>query len=162
MYVNTYSMMINVANNHFLTQSCNACGKEFKWQNQEFIGRLPVLNLLISAALYFSGACTNKVLRMYKYLKVCSNLHCIFQINLYGKFPRVRIIQTNFSHFRYEVFQRALYLNTTGITWLSTSTGHGVSSRRQCYLQWILLAKNWHCSEMRDLIVQVWYIFNQI
>ena len=55
-----------------IKQECSHCGHIWCWKNQPFVKDTPAGNLLLSAAILFSGSTPAKVLRMLKHLNMAS------------------------------------------------------------------------------------------
>lgn len=55
-----------------ITQQCHNCGYKRVWQSQPYINYMPAGNLLLSAAILFSGAMISQSLRIFEML----NLQC--------------------------------------------------------------------------------------
>ena len=53
-----------------VTQTCNTCSYSRVWRSQPNILRIPAGNLLLSAAILYSGSMISQTLRMLKILKV--------------------------------------------------------------------------------------------
>lgn len=53
-----------------VTQVCELCGESTHWAGQPFIGETPAGNLLLSAAILFSGSTPTKTLRTLQFMKV--------------------------------------------------------------------------------------------
>lgn len=53
-----------------VTQKCSNCNYARVWRSQPYIKRIPAGNLLLSAAILFSGSMISQTLRMLKILKV--------------------------------------------------------------------------------------------
>ena len=53
-----------------VTQKCHHCKFVKTWFSQPFIGRMPAGNLLISAAILFSGSMISHSLRIFKFINV--------------------------------------------------------------------------------------------
>ena len=51
---------------------CCHCGHIYTWKNQPFVKDTPVANLLLSAAVLFSGSTPGKVLLLLKHLNMAS------------------------------------------------------------------------------------------
>ena len=51
-------------------QMCSYCGHKQMWMSQPFIRDIPAGNLLLSAAILFTGATPGKVLRLLQHIKV--------------------------------------------------------------------------------------------
>ena len=49
-----------------ITQECSSCSFTFKWNSQPVVKNIPAGNILLSAAILFSGALPAKVLRVLK------------------------------------------------------------------------------------------------
>ena len=49
-------------------QHCSSCGYMRKWKNQPYIRNMPVLNLLMSGAILFSGTLPSKAMRLFTLL----------------------------------------------------------------------------------------------
>ena len=54
----------------YILKVCNLCQKEKAWQNQPVLGKLPLLNLMLSAAILLSGCGIAKTFRMFSYMQV--------------------------------------------------------------------------------------------
>ena len=48
-----------------ITQSCSKCGYRFIWDSQPYIGSTPAGNILMSAAILYSGVIPAKALRVF-------------------------------------------------------------------------------------------------
>ncbi|XP_033127102.1 uncharacterized protein LOC117124881 [Anneissia japonica] len=55
-----------------VNQSCSVCGGTFRWLSQPYISSIPAGNLLLSAAILFSGALPSKVLKVLRFWGVKS------------------------------------------------------------------------------------------
>ena len=53
-----------------VTQKCLTCSYARVWRSQPYINKIPAGNLLLSAAILFSGSMISQTLRMLKILKV--------------------------------------------------------------------------------------------
>lgn len=53
-------------------QKCAKCKNEYKWDSQPYVRRMAVGNLLVSAAILFSGCVISKAMRMFSYINVSS------------------------------------------------------------------------------------------
>lgn len=53
-------------------QECCACGFKRRWQNQPFLKQMPAGNLLLSAAILFSGSQAAKVLHLLEIMNVAA------------------------------------------------------------------------------------------
>ena len=53
-------------------QECCHCGHTYTWKNQPFVKDTPAANLLLSAAILFSGSTPGKVLLLLKHLNMAS------------------------------------------------------------------------------------------
>ena len=51
--------------------SNDKCKHSRTWRNQGFCRDLPIINLLMSAAVYVSGTACSKALRLFSFMKVC-------------------------------------------------------------------------------------------
>ena len=51
-------------------QMCSYCGHKRMWMSQPFIRDVPAGNILLSAAILFTGATPGKVLRLLQHIKV--------------------------------------------------------------------------------------------
>lgn len=49
---------------------CESCGKFTNWKSQPYINDYPAGNVLLSAAILFSGSLTSKVLRVFKHMRL--------------------------------------------------------------------------------------------
>ena len=56
-----------------IKQECHHCGHKWKWNSQPFIKDIPAGNILLSAAILFSGSTPTKSLHFLK----CLNMACI-------------------------------------------------------------------------------------
>ena len=56
-----------------ITQTCSRCGYRFIWESQPYIGGTPAGNILMSAAILYSGLIPAKALRLFRTLK-CSSI----------------------------------------------------------------------------------------
>ena len=54
----------------FIEQQCSHCEHQRQWTSQPHIKDIPAGNILLSAAILFSGATLGKVLRMLNHMKV--------------------------------------------------------------------------------------------
>ena len=54
---------------HFL---CQQCGADTPWKSQPYMGDYPAGNLLISAAILYTGSIASKVLRVFKHIGVAT------------------------------------------------------------------------------------------
>ncbi|XP_071950193.1 uncharacterized protein [Antedon mediterranea] len=50
-----------------INQTCRACDGSFQWKSQPYIGAIPAGNLLLSAAILFSGALPSKALKLLRF-----------------------------------------------------------------------------------------------
>ena len=62
---------------------CKSCNRPHTWQNQPVVSKLPLLNLLLSAAILIAGCGVAKTFRIFKYMKVCfvktyRKVFCVF------------------------------------------------------------------------------------
>lgn len=55
-----------------ITQSCSRCGYKFIWESQPYVGSTPAGNILLSAAILYSGLIPSKALRVFRTLKCLS------------------------------------------------------------------------------------------
>ena len=55
-----------------IKQVCSQCGNIFEWCSQPYIGKVPAGNILISAAILYTGCLPAKALRMFKTLNCAS------------------------------------------------------------------------------------------
>ena len=55
-----------------IKQICSHCGHTWKWMNQPLVKDTPAGNLLLSAAILFSGSTPSKVLHMLSHLNMAS------------------------------------------------------------------------------------------
>ena len=55
-----------------INQVCSQCSNIFEWCSQPYIGKVPAGNILISAAILYSGCLPAKALRMFKTLNCAS------------------------------------------------------------------------------------------
>lgn len=55
-----------------IKQKCPHCGHTWNWQNQPLVKDTPAGNILLSAAILFSGSTPTKVLRMLKHFNMAS------------------------------------------------------------------------------------------
>lgn len=81
LFVKCLSASVSLKNRVFgscltITQHCHQCGMKFVWQSQPLIGQVPLENLLISAAILYSGSLPSKALRMFDILK-CSTINFV-------------------------------------------------------------------------------------
>ena len=53
-------------------QHCSHCDYTYTWKNQPFVKNTPAANILMSAAILFSGSTPAKVLLMLKHLNMAS------------------------------------------------------------------------------------------
>jgi len=53
-----------------VTQTCKACGNEWRWWSQSKIGDIPAGNLLLSSAILFTGALPRKTLQVLRVMGV--------------------------------------------------------------------------------------------
>ena len=53
-----------------ITQKCSSCSFIRFWQSQPYINKMPAGNLLLSAAILFSGAMISQTLRIFEILKM--------------------------------------------------------------------------------------------
>ena len=72
---NRYTRVSKIVIGSFLRiiQSCSRCGYRFIWDSQPHIGSTPAGNILISAAILYSGVIPAKALRVFFTLN-CSNI----------------------------------------------------------------------------------------
>jgi solute carrier family 8 (sodium/calcium exchanger) len=54
----------------FVQQDCSFCGELWTWYSQPYIGSIPAGNLLLSAAILFSGALPRKTLKVFSFLRL--------------------------------------------------------------------------------------------
>ncbi|CAL9690969.1 unnamed protein product [Knipowitschia caucasica] len=52
---------------------CEKCGEKAEWRNQPCVRQLPILNILLSASILFTGSMPTKTLRLFSFL----NIKCI-------------------------------------------------------------------------------------
>ena len=62
-----------------IKQECHRCGHKWKWNSQPFIKDIPAGNILLSAAILFSGSTPTKSLHFLK----CLNMACIKERTFY-------------------------------------------------------------------------------
>ena len=53
-------------------QKCKHCGNVFKWSSQPYLGNMAAGNILMSAAILFSGGLARKSLNIFKFMGVAS------------------------------------------------------------------------------------------
>ena len=81
----------------YVTQQCPNCGYGRVWQSQPHINCMPAGNLLLSAAILFSGAMISQTLRIFKML----NLQCFSRMT-YHKHQKNYLIPTVIKKWRAE------------------------------------------------------------
>ncbi|XP_057709542.1 uncharacterized protein LOC130927604 [Corythoichthys intestinalis] len=58
---------------------CTVCRNKHQWCNQPFVRNLPVLNVLLSSAILFTGSLPSKALRIFRFLNIqCHNKWAYF------------------------------------------------------------------------------------
>ena len=62
-----------------IKQECHHCGHKWKWNSQPFIKDVPAGNILLSAAILFSGSTPTKSLHLFK----CLEMACIAERTFY-------------------------------------------------------------------------------
>jgi solute carrier family 8 (sodium/calcium exchanger) len=55
-----------------IEQLCVACGHRRVWHSQPYMGRSPAGNILLSAAILFTGSSVRKAIRLFNQLNVCT------------------------------------------------------------------------------------------
>ena len=55
-----------------IIQTCSNCSRRRTWESQPYIGKIPAGNILISAAILYSGALPSKALQMFQILNLAT------------------------------------------------------------------------------------------
>ena len=55
-----------------ISQLCRSCLKKRVWESQPFVGSIPLGNILMSAAILFSGSLPSKALRLFRFMDVAA------------------------------------------------------------------------------------------